>query len=187
MIEIQTERLKLRQWRQEDLEPFAALNADPRVREYFPGLLTSNVSDGHVQLMSDHIEKYGWGFWAASLLETDQFIGFIGLEDVNFEAHFTPAVEIGWRLGHEYWGKGYATEGARACLQYGFEKLNFQDIVSFTTLTNQRSRHVMEKIGMHHVKKDDFDHPKLDLNHPLSKHVLYRLSINDWQSKQNLT
>ncbi|MBX7067426.1 MAG: GNAT family N-acetyltransferase [Parachlamydiales bacterium] len=171
---IKTQRLNLRQWQKEDLEPFAKLNADPRVMEYFPGLKTREESDAFVRIFSDHIQKHRWGLWAASLLETDEFIGFIGLQPVPFEAPFTPAVEIGWRLAFEYWGKGYATEGALATLQYGFKTLKLPEIVSFTVVGNWRSRAVMERIGMHHDPKDDFDHPKLPEGHPLRRHVLYR-------------
>ena len=130
------------------------------------------------------LESTSLGFWAASLIETGEFIGMIGLEDVYFKAHFTPAVEIGWRLAFDYWGKGYATEGAQAALQYGFESLNLNEIVSFTTLENMRSRHVMKKIGMHHDPKDDFDHPKLPEGHPLRRHMLYRLNKTDWKMEQ---
>lgn len=178
---IRTKRLILRQWRQEDLEPFAQLNADPRVREFFPGLMSREESDRSVTLMSDHIARCGWGFWATSLLDTDEFIGFIGLEDVYFQAHFTPAVEIGWRLAFDYWGKGYATEGAKAALAYGFETLNLDEIVSFTAAQNARSRAVMKKIGMHHDPRDDFDHPKLPEGHALRRHVLYRLTADEWK------
>ena len=178
---IKTKRLILRQWCDQDLVPFARLNADPRVREYFPGVLSAQESDASVKLASDHIARCGWGFWAASLIETGEFIGFIGLEDVYFKAHFTPAVEIGWRLAFDHWGKGYATEGAQAALHYGFDHLKLDEIVSFTTLENRRSRHVMEKMGMTHVPKDDFDHPKLPEGHPLSRHALYRLKKTEWQ------
>ncbi|OGN55311.1 MAG: GNAT family N-acetyltransferase [Chlamydiae bacterium RIFCSPHIGHO2_12_FULL_44_59] len=184
LMTVRTKRLILRPWQESDLEPFAQLNADPRVREYFPGILSREESDASVKLMSNHIEKCGWGFWAASLIETGEFIGMIGLEDVYFKAHFTPAVEIGWRLAFDYWGKGYATEGAQAALQYGFESLNLNEIVSFTTLENMRSRHVMKKIGMHHDPKDDFDHPKLPEGHPLRRHMLYRLNKTDWKMEQ---
>ncbi|NDE63652.1 MAG: N-acetyltransferase [Chlamydiae bacterium] len=181
---IRTDRLILRQWCSEDLEPFASINADPRVREYFPGLQTREESDHSVSLVSNHIEKFGWGFWAASLAETGEFIGFIGLEDVYFQANFVPAVEIGWRLAFKHWGKGYATEGALACLRYAFETLKLNEIVSFTVVENTRSRRVMEKIGMHHDSKDDFDHPKLPEGHPLSRHVLYRLGRDEWKKQQ---
>lgn len=183
---INTKRLILRPWTEEDLEPFAKLNADARVREYFPGLLSRQESDASVKLASEHIQKCGWGFWAASLFETGEFIGFIGLEDVYFSAPFNksaPAVEIGWRLAFDHWGKGYATEGALAALKYGYETLGLGEIVSFTAVANQRSRHVMEKIGMHHRPEDDFDHPKLAEGHPLRRHVLYRLEKNRWQQQ----
>lgn len=179
---IRTDRLVLRQWKQEDLEPFANLNADSKVMEYFPGLKTKEESDHSVSLMSGHIEKYGWGFWAASLAETGEFIGFIGLEDVHFKTDFTPAFEIGWRLAFKHWGKGYATEGALASLRYGFETLKLDEIVSFTAVGNMRSRAVMERIGMHHDSKSDFDHPKLPEGHPLRKHVLYRINSQSWQN-----
>lgn len=182
MVTIKTSRLILRQWQDSDLAPFAALNADPRVREFFPGLMSREESDHSVKLASDHIARCGWGFWAASLIETGEFIGFIGLEDVYFQAHFTPAVEIGWRLAFNHWRKGYATEGAKAALKYGFETLRLDQVVSFTTIGNIRSRHVMEKIGMHYRTQDDFDHPKLPEGHPLRKHVLYRMSSHDWFS-----
>ncbi len=183
---IRTERLVLRQWNSADLEPFATLNADPSVREYFPGLMSKETSDNSVSIMSDHIEKYGWGFWAASLLETGEFIGLIGLEDVHFQAHFTPAVEIGWRLAFKHWGKGYATEGALGSLRYGFETLNLDEIVSFTAVGNMRSRAVMERIGMHHDLKGDFDHPKLPDGNPVKRHVLYRLAADEWRKKHRV-
>jgi 3-dehydroquinate dehydratase/shikimate dehydrogenase len=179
---VTTERLLLRQWREEDLAPFAKLNADPRVMEYFLGLKTREESDASVKLMSNHIDRCGWGFWAASLIQTGEFIGFIGLEDVYFKAAFTPAVEIGWRLAFEHWGKGYATEGAKAALQYGFERLHLKDVVSFTATGNIRSRAVMERIGMHHEPNNDFDHPRLPVGHPLSRHVLYRITADVWKT-----
>lgn len=172
---IQTERLILRQWREEDLEPFAQLNADPRVREFFSTLLSREESDASVKLMSDHIQRCGWGLWAVSLSQTNEFIGFIGLVEVPFSAHFTPAVEIGWRLAYAYWGKGYATEGALASLHYGFDTLKLPEIVSMTTAQNTRSIAVMRKIGMHRDPADDFDNPKVPEGHPLRRHVLYRL------------
>lgn len=175
MKTIKTKRLILRPWKEDDLEPFAALNADPRVREFFPSLLSKEESNQSIQLFSEHIDKYGWGFWAAELLETGEFIGLIGLQHVNFEAPFTPAIEIGWRLSFKHWGKGYAPEGAQAVLQQGFETLGLKEIVSFTAVGNQRSRQVMEKIGMDHTSDDDFDHPKLPKGHPLARHVLYRI------------
>ncbi|MBS4163765.1 Acetyltransferase [Candidatus Protochlamydia amoebophila] len=178
---IKTERLVLRQWCEDDLEPFAKLNADPRVMEWFPSTLSRAGSDDLAKRISPKLQEQGWGLWAVSIPDISSFIGFIGLAGPTFNAHFTPAVEVGWRLAYEYWGKGYATEGALAALKYGYEMLNLKEIVSFTTLANQRSRHVMEKIGMHHDPKDDFDHPKLPKDHLLKKHVLYRMNHNEWR------
>jgi 3-dehydroquinate dehydratase / shikimate dehydrogenase len=179
---INTERLSLRPWKAEDLAPFIAMNADPRVMEYFPAELVREESERLVNKIKKHFHIYGFGPWAVSLNKSEQFIGFIGLIQVDFAAAFTPAVEIGWRLSYDHWGKGYATEGALACLQFGFNQLMLQEIVSFTTTQNMRSRRVMEKIGMHHDSKDNFFHPKLPEGHPLRKHVLYRLKSCELQS-----
>lgn len=179
-----TERLILRPWRKKDLEPFARLNADPRVMEYFPNILSHEESDQMVMRMQAKIDKRGWGLWAVSVPNVSEFIGFIGLNDVDkafFPVHFAPAIEIGWRLAFDYWGKGYATEGAKACLKYGFESLKLDEIVSFTAVQNKRSRKVMEKIGMHCDPKDDFDNPKIAEGDRLRPHVLYRLRNNEWK------
>jgi 3-dehydroquinate dehydratase/shikimate dehydrogenase len=180
---IQTERLILRPWKDEDLEPLAKLNVDPRVTAYFPGLKTREESDASVKFMSNHFERCGWGFWAVSLIQTSEFIGFIGLREIYFKTDFTPAVEIGWRLAFNYWGKGYATEGALASLRYGFEKLKLEKIVSYTAAQHMKSRAVMERIGMHHHPKDDFDHPRLPENYPFRRQVLYQLTANQWQEQ----
>ncbi len=172
---IKTERLILRPWKEEDFEPFAKMNADPRVMEYFPTLLNRQESDACAERFAKEIRERGWGLWAVSEKDGAPFIGFIGLAPVHFTAHFTPAVEIGWRLAHDFWGKGYATEGAKKALQYGFEVLSLEKIVSFTAVQNMRSRRVMEKIGLHHNPADDFDHPRLPEGHPLRRHVLYQL------------
>ncbi len=173
---ITTARLILRQWRQSDLEPFAALNADPRVREYFfPGVLGQHESDQEVVELSHHIDKYGWGFWAVSLSQTDEFIGCIGLDEIYFKRPFSPAIDIGWRLAYNHWGKGYATEGAMAALRFGCDVLDLQEIVAYTAVQNMRSRHVMEKIGMRHDPHGDFDHPDFPNDHKHKRHVLYRI------------
>ncbi len=180
-LEIKTQRLILRSWRKEDYKPFFALNSDPRVMEYFPSLLTEKESDALAQKITDKIEQQGWGFWAASIPGITDFIGFIGLNPIDEATSlpFAPAVEIGWRLAFEYWGQGYATEGAEACLEYGFLCLDLPEIVSFTAIQNRRSRAVMERLGM---KQDgEFDHPGLPEGHPLKRHVLYRLSREAWE------
>jgi 3-dehydroquinate dehydratase/shikimate dehydrogenase len=186
---IKTSRLILRQWRNEDLEPFAKLNADPKVMEYFPSILSREESDQMAKRIEAKIAERGWGWWAVSAPGVADFIGFIGLNHVDksmLPAHFTPAVEIGWRLAFDYWGKEYAREGAIACLRYGFQVLNLNEIVSFTAVPNSRSRRVMEKIGMHHDPKDDFDHPKLPEELWLRRHVLYRINSKEWQGTQHV-
>lgn len=184
---IKTNRLILRPWRKTDLEPFAALNADAQVMEHLPSSLSKEESALMMKRMQAKIEEKGWGFWAVSLETNGEFIGFIGMNDLEhtlFPAPFTPAVEIGWRLAYPFWGKGYATEGALACLKYGFDTLHLQEIVSFTATQNMRSRAVMERIGMHSYPKDDFDHPNLPNGHKLKRHVLYRLEAKEWQKQK---
>jgi RimJ/RimL family protein N-acetyltransferase len=175
VIELETERLLLRQWREEDLEPFAALNADSEVMRHFPSTEDRERSEAVAKAVMSAIEEQGWGFWAVEVGDGPPFIGFVGLAQTDFEAHFTPAVEVGWRLGREHWGMGYATEGARAAVEFGFEELDLTEIVSMTIPDNVRSRRVMEKLGMTHDPADDFDHPRLP-DWPLRRHVLYRLS-----------
>lgn len=182
---IKTERLILRQWQKSDFELFAKLNADPKVMEYFPSLLAEQESDALANRLLHKLEEQRWGLWAVSVPGEASFIGFIGLSEPSFTAHFTPAIEVGWRLAYEFWGKGYATEGALAALQFGFEVLNLKEIVSFTATSNIRSRRVMERIGMDHNPEDDFDHPKLAETHPLRRHVLYRLKLENWKQKIN--
>lgn len=180
---IKTERLILRPWRQEDLEPFAKLNADPRVMEHFPAVKSFEETAAEYNGIVEHFAKHGWGFWAVEVPNKADFIGFIGLRFDDFPAPFTPCVEIGWRLGFDTWGNGYATEGAIAALKIGFETLKLDEIVSFTAVPNLRSQSVMQKIGMHHSPADDFNHPKLPEGHKLRRHVLYRLNQDTWQRK----
>jgi RimJ/RimL family protein N-acetyltransferase len=171
---LSTPRLTLRQWRDDDLGPFAALNADPDVMQFFPAPLTREESDAFASRSRAELEHRGWGRWAVELTETSTFIGFVGMAEPRFEAHFTPAVEVGWRLARDAWGHGYATEGARAAIAHGFDELGLDEIVSFTTPLNKRSISVMERLGMSHDPADDFDHPSLP-DGPLRRHVLYRL------------
>jgi len=172
--EIRTDRLLLRRWLPSDLEPFAKMNADPLVMKHFPALLSREESDAGVARVEAHFDQHGFGFWTVEIPGTAPFIGFIGLSIPRFQAHFTPCVEVGWRLAPEFWNRGYATEGARASLKFGFEVLKLPEIVSFTVPANSASRRVMEKIGMAHNPADDFDHPGLPEGHPLRRHVLYR-------------
>jgi RimJ/RimL family protein N-acetyltransferase len=173
--ELQTARLRLRRWTEADREPFAALNADPVVMEYFPDLLTRQQSDSLIESIESGFEQQGYGLWAVEVRATGTFIGFTGLNKPSLEAHFTPAVEVGWRLARAAWGEGYATEAAQASLAFGFEQVALEQIVSFTPAGNMRSRAVMERIGMAHRPEDDFEHPGLPVAHPLRRHVLYRI------------
>lgn len=183
MTLLKTKRLILRSWREEDLESLAKMNADPQVMEFFLALLTFEESADRLKVYREHIADHGWGLWAVSVPGVADFIGWIGLWPIGFDAHFTPAIEVGWRLLPEFWGQGYATEGARAALQYGFDVLKLDEIVSVTVPANIRSRRVMEKLGMHRDPKDDFDHPKVSEGHRLKRHVLYRLKASEWQQR----
>lgn len=181
---IETERLLLRPWRDLDLDAFAELNADPRVAEHFLSASSREQSRVTMARIRGHFDRHGYGFWAVEVKGGDAFIGFVGLGTVPFEAHFTPAVEIGWRLAQPSWGRGYASEGARASLRFAFLELGLDEVVSFTVPSNHRSRAVMERIGMHHAAVDDFDHPRIPEGHRLRRHVLYRLRGSEWQSAQ---
>ena len=180
VAELHTERLLLRQWREDDLEPFAALNADRQTMRYFPSPPSREESDALAERSRQQIEEEGWGLWAVEVEGVTDFIGFVGLARPSFEEHFTPAVEVGWRLGREHWGHGYATEAAGAALRYGFAELGLDEIVSFTSTLNEPSWRVMERLGMSHDPADDFEHPRVEFGHPLRPHVLYRLSRADW-------
>lgn len=169
-----TERLVLRQWREEDREPFAQLNADPEVMRYFPAPLDREQSDAMVSRMHDLIEAQGWGLWAVERRDTGAFLGFTGLAVPRHPLPFLPCVEVGWRLSRKAWGHGFATEAAREALRVGFDELGLAEIVSFTTVTNTRSRAVMERLSMVRDVAEDFDHPALAEGDPLRRHVLYR-------------
>ncbi len=172
---IETERLALRRWRDSDIEPFAALNADQTAMRFMPGMMTGAETRAMVRRIREHFDAQGFGLWAVEVPGVAPFIGFVGLQRPTFEAHFTPCVEIGWRLAPAYWGKGYATEAAAAALRFGFENLNLDQIVSFTVAANKPSWSVMERIGMTRDPAEDFDHPRLPEGHPLRRHILYRI------------
>jgi RimJ/RimL family protein N-acetyltransferase len=173
--ELVTSRLKLRQWREADLAPFASLNADPEVMRHFPATMTREQSDAFASYVYETIDRQGWGLWAVEVTDGPPFVGFVGLNRVSFEAHFTPAVEVGWRLAQPFWGNGYATEAAAAAVRFGFEQVDLDEIVSFTTTTNEPSIRVMRRLGMRHDAAGDFDHPRVPEGSPLRRHVLYRL------------
>lgn len=181
--ELDTERLLLRRWTDADRAPFAALNADAEVMQYFRAPLDRAASDALIDRIEAGFVSLGYGLWAVQVRSSGEFIGFTGLIRPTFVAHFTPAIEVGWRLARAAWGNGYAGEAARAVLAYGFAA-GLDEIVSMATRTNERSRAVMRRIGMTHDPADDFEHPSLPIGHPLRPHVLYRMSRADWPSVQ---
>lgn len=184
MIIAETDRLRLRQWRDTDREPFAAMNADPDVMRYFPRPYTQAESDKSITSQVAHIDNHGWGLLAVETCETRAFCGFVGLARPTFEAPFLPGIEIGWRLAREHWGKGYATEAARAVVAHAFGPLGLDSLVSFTVVDNIPSRRVMERIGMHRVEDGDFFHPGIPEASPLAPHVLYRQTAEDWAKEK---
>ncbi len=178
--ELRTGRLLLRRWRPEDLEPFAAMNADPEVMEFFPAPLERASSDALVARIEAGFVEHGFGLWALEVASDGGFIGFTGLSVPGFEAACTPAVEIGWRLARRAWGQGYATEAATAALDAAFGPLGLTDVVSFTSSANLRSQAVMRRLGMTRDPAADFDHRSLPPGHRLARHVLYRTTAARW-------
>jgi RimJ/RimL family protein N-acetyltransferase len=179
---LRTDRLLLREWQNADREPFAELNADPRVAEFLSGTLDRAASDALFDRIVGHWAKNGHGLWAVERIDDGAFLGFVGLATHAFEAAFMPSVEVGWRLAPAAWGHGYATEAARAALRFGFENLGLAEIVSFTVPGNVKSRAVMERLGMTRDAAGDFDHPRLPEGHRLRRHVLYRLGREAWRA-----
>ncbi|MGW3570817.1 GNAT family N-acetyltransferase [Streptomyces sp. NPDC000941] len=180
MSELRTDRLVLRGWRESDLAPWAAMNADPEVREYFPGTLTREQSDASVADFQADLDQRGWGWWAVEVKATGAFIGFTGLDPVDEDTPFT-GVEVGWRLARPHWGHGYATEAALAALDHGFESVGLAEILAITTATNLRSQAVMRRIGMTRDPADDFDDMTVPEG-PLRRSVVYRLQGDDHRS-----
>ena len=178
--ELWTDRLHLRRWTAADLRPFAALNADPEVMEYFPSTLSTEEVRVFIERVEAAFEDRGFSWWAVDTRHDGDFVGMVGLGRVGADYPFGPAVETGWRLARTAWGQGYAVEAARAALTYGFTALDLEEIVAFTTVANRRSRAVMDRLGMSHDPADDFDHPHLAAGHPLRPHVLYRLDRRRW-------
>lgn len=181
-VHIETERLRLRDWTDADAEPFAAMNGDPRVMEFFPAKLDRAASDALLARLRTNLERDGYGLYATEMKDGGQFIGFVGIAVPGFEAPFMPAIEIGWRLTRRSWGQGLASEAAAAVRDHAFADLDLAELVSFTAEWNVPSRRVMERIGMTHDPKDDFIHPKIAAGHKLAPHVLYRINKHQWQS-----
>jgi RimJ/RimL family protein N-acetyltransferase len=182
-IELETPRLRLRLWRAEDREPFAALNADPRVMEHFPALIPRERSDASVDACINAFATRGWGNWAVERRDSGEFIGFTGLSIPQRQFHFSPCVEVGWRLAHAHWGHGFASEAARAALAVGFERLGLDEIVSMTACTNIRSQAVMRRIGLVDTG-EVFEHPGVPEGHALRPHCLFKLSAPAWRASR---
>jgi len=179
IIEIQTERLLLRQWRKEDLPEFAGITSDPVVMEFYPSILSSIESNTMAERLESLISERGWGFWAVEIKDGKSFIGFVGLHKPTYELPFTPCVEVGWLLAKECWGKGYATEAGKASMNVGFNELGLSEIYSFTSISNKRSRAVMKRLSMVNLNKN-FEHPKIPPGSSLRKHVLYKVDRKRW-------
>ena len=180
--QLQTERLLLRRWRFSDIEPFAAINADPDVMEHFPALLSTTESTALIERSEDRLEEDRYGLWALELTGQAPLIGCVGLEPVEIDVEFAPAVEVVWRLAREHWGNGLATEAAVAAMSYGFDELELGEIVAYTAASNMRSRRVMARLGMLRDDSEDFLHPSLPEDHPLAAHVLYRMDAERWRT-----
>jgi RimJ/RimL family protein N-acetyltransferase len=187
-LELQTERLLLRRWRDDDLTPFAAMVADPEVMRYFPGTQSTAEAAALIERVHAHLAEHGFGLWALERKDNGAFIGFTGLGVVGFEAPFckgsAPTIEIGWRLSRSQWRQGFASEAARASLAFAFDHLQLPEVVAFTVPANQASRGVMTKIGMQRDPADDFQHPNLPGGHPLHEHVLYRINRAQWLAQK---
>ncbi len=180
---LRTDRLVLRAWRPQDRAPFAAMNADPQVMELFVAAMTGAQSNALLERIEAHFAEHGFGLWAVEERATGRFLGFTGLARLTFDAPFTPAVEVGWRLTRAAWGKGHATEAAKEAIRYGFEQVGLSEVVSMTAASNLRSRAVMVRLGMTRDPADDFDHPLVPAGHPLQRHVLYRLTAVQWRNR----
>lgn len=185
ILELESPRLLLRQWRDADLPELAAMCADPQVMRYFPATLSHEESAALIGRLRQHFALHGFGFWALECKDNGELVGLTGLLQVGFAAPFTPAVEIGWRLARQYWGRGYASEAATAALAAGFRQMGLEQIVSFTAASNLPSQKVMHAIGMQHDPAGDFQHPKLADGHPLKPHLLYRITQAQWKARQS--
>ncbi|MEL6536218.1 MAG: GNAT family N-acetyltransferase [Bacteroidota bacterium] len=183
-IFLETERLYLTNWEASDLPDVTAMNLDPEVMRYFPSTYSEEISKAFIANNIQYLQVHPYGWFKVTLKATQEFVGFIGMKDVQFKETFTPAVEIGWRMVTEMWGKGYATEGAKACLRYAFQQLNKKEIVSFTAIPNTPSMAVMQRIGMRKV--GEFNHPMVEAGHALERHVLYKITQEEWNTQREI-
>jgi len=179
VIELETERLKLRQWNDSDLPIFAQINADANVMEYYPSTLSEAESNGMATKIKELISERSWGFWAVETKKCKEFIGFVGLHKPTYDLPVKSCVEIGWRLSSEHWGKGFATEAGSECLRFAFEELMLSEVYSFTSVTNKRSWSVMERLGMKDMR-ENFEHPIIPEGNPLREHVLYKITSDQF-------
>ncbi len=184
-VSLETPRLILRQRLDRDRPPFARMSTDPQVMEHLLPFASPEAVDSWIDRQHAHLRTHGFCFWAIESKADGAFIGAAGLLRVGYEAHFTPAVEVGWRLDRRFWGQGYAPEAAARAIRFGFEHLELHEIVANTVPANRSSRRVMEKLGMSHTTADDFDHPLVPIEHPLRRQVLYRLSRDRWLGRDS--
>jgi RimJ/RimL family protein N-acetyltransferase len=183
-LELRTSRVLMRPWRPQDLEPFAALNADPEVMEHFPGTLSQTESAGLMARIESAFGDGGYGLWALELPGEEPFIGFLGLITVGEDFEFAPAVELGWRMARPWWGRGIATEAGKEVVRYAFDELGLDELVAYTAMQNERSRRVMVRLGMTHNPAEDFAHPAIPPASRVSRHVLYRLPAASWRGNK---
>jgi RimJ/RimL family protein N-acetyltransferase len=185
LVELKTERLLLRQWRDEDLPNMASINADPEVMKFFPKLLSRQESNAAVDKFKSLISNNGWGFWAVESTRDRTLIGLVGLHKPAYALPFGPCVEIGWRLARACWGQGYATEAGIACLDFAFNELDLSEVFAFTPDSNMKSRAVMERLNMENLQAN-FNHPTVPLNSPLREHVVYQIDSRKWRSNRSV-
>ena len=183
-IELETPRLRLRAWRDADLDPLLELCSDPLVMRYFPELLSRDECAAAMARSRIHFTRFGFGYWALELKSDGRFIGMAGLAWSRLQQPFCPAVEIGWRLAHEHWGQGFAREAAEASLACGFDQLQLPEVVAYTAAINEPSLALMQALGMQHQPEDDFDHPMIPEGHLLRPHVLYRMTQDTWAERR---
>jgi RimJ/RimL family protein N-acetyltransferase len=183
-VEIRTPRLLLRQWKDSDLDAWCEMNADAEVRKYFPKVNERADSEGEASRMKASITQRGWGFWAVEVPSVTPFIGAVGLFVPTFEAPWQPAVEVGWRLKRNTWGKGFATEAALAARDFGFTELKLPQIIAMSVITNEPSHRVMHRIGMARWDGMEFDHPRVPHDWPLKRHIVHRITHDQWLRQQ---
>lgn len=180
VVELRTDRLLLRQWKEEDFPLFARMTSDPIVMQYYPGTLSEDESNAMASKIRALISERSWGFWAVETIQENIFIGFVGLHKPTYDLPVTPCVEVGWRLGKEYWGNGYATEAARESLRFAFEELVLDEVYSFASVSNKKSRSVMARLNMSNTG-NNFEHPIIPEGHALREHVLYKITKEQWK------